>query len=305
MAENRPSRLISNSVQLPNAIVDELMAQMTEAQLKCYLLVLRKTVGWHKERDGISISQFLKFSGIKKRQTVNAALRFLMHAGLVESVQVPGKPTLYSIALPDQVSIPTQSAEQTPSVERTPSAKGTPSAQSTPPTERTTTPSVEGTGTPSVERTPQNPLPKPTTKTQGQAGRSGVDPGPVDPEAGESNWLTGQPPDPEDPGSIQMTPDWWPLPLHGFKVLCWDDETFAVEVEAYRSSILGRNGSSHDRRTPAQWSYNFLRTCLKSKRYQEAKNGNETNRKPNQAIDFNDDSWADSDIVADALGVRS
>ena len=57
------SDFIVNSFQLPNSVVDELLADLTGAELKCYLLVVRKTKGWNKEIDSISIGQFMEVTG--------------------------------------------------------------------------------------------------------------------------------------------------------------------------------------------------------------------------------------------------
>ena len=45
------SRFIVNSFQLPNAVVDELLRDISPNALKCYLVIVRKTIGWQKEWD--------------------------------------------------------------------------------------------------------------------------------------------------------------------------------------------------------------------------------------------------------------
>ncbi|WP_394815278.1 replication protein, partial [Pasteurella multocida] len=54
------SKFILNSFQVPNAVIDDLMSQMSGAELKCYLAVIRKTKGWNKEEDAISITQLME-----------------------------------------------------------------------------------------------------------------------------------------------------------------------------------------------------------------------------------------------------
>ncbi|MBD3843638.1 MAG: replication protein, partial [Campylobacterales bacterium] len=88
---------IVNSFQVPNFLVDELMPKMSPNALKCYLLIVRKTIGWAKEYDAISASQFCKFTGIKKDNTVYKALRELEEMELIERVSQIGQPNLYKV----------------------------------------------------------------------------------------------------------------------------------------------------------------------------------------------------------------
>ena len=76
------NRFIPNSFQVPNALVDDLMAELGGVELKCYLLVIRKTKGWSKEFDAISLSQFMTFTGAGKTAVINA-LKNLVDAGLL------------------------------------------------------------------------------------------------------------------------------------------------------------------------------------------------------------------------------
>lgn len=88
---------IVNSFQVPNFLIDELMPKMSPNALKCYLLIVRKTIGWAKEYDAISASQFCKFTGIKKDNTVFKALKELEEMELIERVSKIGQPTLYKV----------------------------------------------------------------------------------------------------------------------------------------------------------------------------------------------------------------
>ncbi|WP_233118817.1 replication protein [Aggregatibacter actinomycetemcomitans] len=76
------NRFTPNSFQVPNALVDDLMAELGGVELKCYLLVIRKTKGWSKEFDAISLSQFVTFTGAGKTAVINA-LKNLVDAGLL------------------------------------------------------------------------------------------------------------------------------------------------------------------------------------------------------------------------------
>lgn len=71
------SKFIPNSFQVPNAVIDELMAELTGAELKCYLYVLRKTKGWNKESDAISVSQFMEACNLSNRKVIDACNRLV------------------------------------------------------------------------------------------------------------------------------------------------------------------------------------------------------------------------------------
>ncbi|OOF39871.1 hypothetical protein BKK49_07020 [Rodentibacter rarus] len=66
------SRFIPNSFQVPNAIIDEVMAELSGAELKCYLAILRKTKGWGKESDAISVTQLMDVTGLSNRAVIDA-----------------------------------------------------------------------------------------------------------------------------------------------------------------------------------------------------------------------------------------
>ena len=77
------SKFIPNSFQLPNAFVDEMLAQVSGNACKVYLLIVRKTRGWQKEKDCISYSQIQKITGISSA-TVSKAIDELSELGLIK-----------------------------------------------------------------------------------------------------------------------------------------------------------------------------------------------------------------------------
>ncbi|MGF7433106.1 replication protein [Pasteurella bettyae] len=91
-------RFIPNSFQVPNALVDDLMAELGGVELKCYLLVIRKTKGWSKEFDAISLSQFVTFTGAGKTAVINA-LKNLVDAGLLVRKVGARNTSVYAINL--------------------------------------------------------------------------------------------------------------------------------------------------------------------------------------------------------------
>ena len=91
------NKFIPNSFQIPNALIDELMCEISPNALKCYLIIARKTTGWQKEWDKISTTQLMKLSGIKKKDTVYKAMKELEEFCLIESEKTLGKLTEYRL----------------------------------------------------------------------------------------------------------------------------------------------------------------------------------------------------------------
>lgn len=76
-------KIQANSFQVPNIITDELLGRITKlSSLKCLLIIIRKTRGWHKEQDFISLTQFQKISGMNRTNIV-AGLKELKELGLI------------------------------------------------------------------------------------------------------------------------------------------------------------------------------------------------------------------------------
>ncbi|KLS70918.1 hypothetical protein M741_09555 [Neisseria gonorrhoeae NOR_2011_03-06] len=68
---------------------------------KCYAVIVRKTTGWQKEIDYISVSQFKNLTGIKTDVTVADALKELVELNLIASVKRHGQVTGYRINMPE------------------------------------------------------------------------------------------------------------------------------------------------------------------------------------------------------------
>lgn len=86
--------LLPNTTQIPNIILDMLLPELPPAETKCILYICRRTFGFGKTKDRISLSQFIK--GIKtkdgtildhgtgmSRSQVVIALQSLAAAGVV------------------------------------------------------------------------------------------------------------------------------------------------------------------------------------------------------------------------------
>ena len=93
-------KYIPNSFQIANAVVDDFLCLMSGNAWKCYGVIVRKTTGWQKEMDYISVSQFKTLTGIKKDETVTDALKELEELNLIASVKRHGQVTGYRLNMP-------------------------------------------------------------------------------------------------------------------------------------------------------------------------------------------------------------
>lgn len=93
-------KYIPNSFQIANAVVDDFLCLMSGNAWKCYGVIVRKTTGWQKEMDYISVSQFKTLTGIKKDETVTDALKELGELNLIASVKRHGQVTGYRLNMP-------------------------------------------------------------------------------------------------------------------------------------------------------------------------------------------------------------
>lgn len=81
--------------KLPNKLVDEWMPILSPSEYKIVIFIVRKTYGFHKEADTISLSQFVEGTGLA-RNTVKDAINRLIERGCVAHTR-RGNSYLYSI----------------------------------------------------------------------------------------------------------------------------------------------------------------------------------------------------------------
>ena len=89
------NEFIPNNFQIANSVIDEYLSQMSGNALKCYILIVRKTRGWQKTHDSLSISQIQKVTGIKSEETVEKAINELVELGLIGKQSRVGLPNVY------------------------------------------------------------------------------------------------------------------------------------------------------------------------------------------------------------------
>ena len=189
------SKFIPNSFQIPNAFVDEVMFALSGNAVKAYLLVARKTTGWQKESDFISIEQFKQFTGINRDKTIYEILKELEEVGLIRTVKTAGRTTEFYLV------------KDLPNVENKPVAKNATSGekrhqlQKTPPVAKSaTTPVAENATsgekrhqlqkTPPVAKSATTPVAENATATSGEKrhptktnNKTNINPPPIVPPA--------------------------------------------------------------------------------------------------------------------------
>lgn len=83
-----------NYTQTPNDLFDYWLPYLSEGELKVLLVILRKTFGWHKNRDRISSSQLSKITGLTE-ETVRICAKSLAKKGVIRR-EVVGEKGLQS-----------------------------------------------------------------------------------------------------------------------------------------------------------------------------------------------------------------
>ena len=128
--------------KMPNALIDgQVMAQLNDKAFKCLMFVMRQTIGFDRISHPIAITQFQKYCGIKKRDTVMSCIRDLEELGLIKVERKTGYLNEYFFT-PDQY----REKGLVPNDGSTPKGDGTST------TNRDGTSTAKGDGTSTVER---------------------------------------------------------------------------------------------------------------------------------------------------------
>lgn len=76
----------------PNSLIDDqIMAQLNDKAFKCLMFIVRQTIGFDRDAHAISITQFQKYCGIKKRDTVIACIKELEDCNLIQVDRKTGR----------------------------------------------------------------------------------------------------------------------------------------------------------------------------------------------------------------------
>lgn len=81
MAKSRINK--PNFTQIPNVIFDEMMSDLGNAEFRVLMAICRKTFGWGKAKDRVSLTQIGEMTGLS-RQSVIDGISGLVGRGLVE-----------------------------------------------------------------------------------------------------------------------------------------------------------------------------------------------------------------------------
>lgn len=85
-----------NYTQIPNVYLDEIMQTLSGNENLVFLAIMRKTFGWHKEKDSVSYSQIRKATGIKSNTTIQNALIQLEFYGYIKT-EKKGQGIVYEV----------------------------------------------------------------------------------------------------------------------------------------------------------------------------------------------------------------
>jgi hypothetical protein len=102
-----------NYTQTPNIFYDSLLSQLGHAEMKCLLYIFRRTFGFHRKSDKISLTQFEKgIEGLDSgtglsRKNIHPALESLAEKGII-NINKEGNTNSYSLYL-DDLEVGTQS----------------------------------------------------------------------------------------------------------------------------------------------------------------------------------------------------
>lgn len=84
--------------RMPNSLIDDqIMAQLNDKAFKCLMLIVRQTSGFDRAFHTIAITQFQKYCGIKKRDTVMSCIKELEDKKIILVVRKIGCLNEYSI----------------------------------------------------------------------------------------------------------------------------------------------------------------------------------------------------------------
>lgn len=91
------SSFISNAFMLPNDLIDKgYMAEMKGPALPCYLFIVRKTRGWNKSTDSISVSQLVEGTGYNKDSVLKGCEK-LVELGIIVRKSFANQPAKYDL----------------------------------------------------------------------------------------------------------------------------------------------------------------------------------------------------------------
>ena len=90
--------------QVPNEVFDHLLPDMDETELRVTLVAIRKTLGWHKVRDAISLSTFVELTGLSRQGVLDGIEKAKSRGTLVEVGKGKRGINIYELVITDDQS---------------------------------------------------------------------------------------------------------------------------------------------------------------------------------------------------------
>ena len=118
---------MTNYTKMPNTIIDDcIMAGISDKAFKCLMFIMRQTVGFNRTSHTIATTQFQKYCGIKKDETVAKVVRELEQCKLITVERKTGCLNSYTLTInqyhetvlpPSKGATPTKGGYTTPTKE--------------------------------------------------------------------------------------------------------------------------------------------------------------------------------------------
>lgn len=87
---------LPNHTQVPNAFMDDHLKDLNGASIKVFLVICRKTIGWHKATEAVSYTQLEQATGLVPNSVLRA-ISELEERGLLLSERRSGMTTRYTV----------------------------------------------------------------------------------------------------------------------------------------------------------------------------------------------------------------
>ena len=115
---------MANYTKMPNTVIDDcVMAGISDKAFKCLMFIMRQTVGFNRTSHTIATTQFQKYCGIKKDETVAKVVRELEQCKLITVERKTGCLNSYTLTInqyhetvlpPSKGATPTKGGYTTP-----------------------------------------------------------------------------------------------------------------------------------------------------------------------------------------------
>ena len=127
----KPFQQQSRYTTMDNFIIDHVMPKISGSAWKVLTVIVRKTIGWHKEQDEVSFRQLQILTGIKSFTTLTKALKELESKDIIKVDRGDSKGITFIYALnldfeleikegvTESVTPPTVTESVTPTVTKT------------------------------------------------------------------------------------------------------------------------------------------------------------------------------------------